>query len=167
MSAIETGFLVALAAVLAAVAWFAIVMVRGALRADGGPRPTGALVARMLRTPEERAELNRWAFYLHRITGVAIFGFLCLHILDVGAYTVSPSLYDDLHRVYGSLPMRIFESGLLAAILFHTFNGLRILAIDAADLGAVAARRALGAVVALTVLLGAAGSVVILAHLAS
>lgn len=167
MSAIETGFLVALAAVLAAVGWFAAVMVRAALRADGGPRPTRALVARMLRTPEERAELNRWAFYLHRISGVAIFGFLCLHILDVGTYTVSRGLYDELHGVYGSLPMRIFESTLLAAILFHTFNGLRILAIDAADLGAVAASRALGGVVALTVVLGAAGSVVILGHLAS
>jgi succinate dehydrogenase / fumarate reductase cytochrome b subunit len=85
----------------------------------------------------------------------------------VGTYTVSRGLYDELHGVYGSLPMRIFESTLLAAILFHTFNGLRILAIDAADLGAVAASRALGGVVALTVVLGAAGSVVILGHLAS
>jgi succinate dehydrogenase / fumarate reductase cytochrome b subunit len=166
VTAIQTVFVVALAAILAAVALFGAVMVRGALRADGGPRPTRALVARMLRTPEERAELNRWAFYLHRFTGVAIFGFLCLHILDVGAYTVSHGLYDDLHRVYGSWPMRIFESALLAAILFHTFNGLRILAIDVADLGAAAARRALGGVVALTVVLGVAGSVVILGHLA-
>lgn len=159
--------MLALVGVLAAVAVFGTVMVRAALRADGGPRPTRALVARMLRTPEERTELNRWAFYLHRFTGVAIFGFLCLHILDVGAYTVSHGLYDDLHRVYGSWPMRIFECALLAAILFHTFNGLRLLAIDVGDLGAAAARRALGAVVALTVVLGAAGSVVILGHLAA
>jgi succinate dehydrogenase / fumarate reductase cytochrome b subunit len=167
MSAIQTVFVVLLAAVLVAVGLFAVAMVRSALVTDGGPYPTRALVARMLRTPEDRAEVHRWAWYLHRITGIAVFGFLCLHVLDVGAYTVSPSLYDDLHRVYGSWPMRIFESGLLGAILFHTFNGLRILAIDVGDLGTVAARRLLGAVAGLTFVLTLAGAVVILAPVVS
>jgi len=165
VSAVQLAFSVALAGVLVAITAFAAVLVRGALRSDGGPYPTRRLVGRMLRTPEERAEVNRWAFYAHRLTGVAIFGFLCVHVLDVGVYTVSRSLYDDLHEVYASAPMRVFECALLLAILFHTFNGLRILAIDAADLDALAARRALGAAVALTALLGAAGSAVILAPL--
>jgi len=97
------------------------------------------------------------------VSGVAIFGFLCLHVLDVGVYSLSRSLYDELHTVYGSAPMRVFECGLLFAILFHTFNGLRILAIDFADLGMAPARRLLAGVVATTALLGIAGSVVILA----
>jgi succinate dehydrogenase cytochrome b subunit len=167
VSAIEAVFVVLLACVLVAVAAVAVVMLRSALAVDGGPYPNRALVARMLRSPEDRAELNRWAWYLHRITGIAVFGFLCLHILDVGAYTVSHSLYDDLHRVYGSWPMRIFESALLGAILFHTFNGLRILAIDVADLGPVAARRALGVVSGLTAALTLAGAVVILSPMVS
>src|SRR3954447_9756905 len=167
MSAIETVFVVLLGGVLVAVGATAVVIVRSAVRIDGGPYPTRAFVTRMLRSPEERTELNRWAWYLHRITGIAVFGFLCLHVLDVGAYTVSHGLYDDLHRVYGSWPMRIFESALLGAILFHTFNGLRILAIDIADLGPVAARRALGWVAGLTVVLTVAGAVVILSPVVS
>jgi len=163
VSTIQLAFAVALTAVLLGVAAFAAVVGRAAVRSDGGSHPTRRLAARMLRTPEERAELNRWAFYLHRVSGVAIFGFLCLHVLDIGVYSLSRSLYDELHTVYGSAPMRVFECGLLFAILFHTFNGLRILAIDFADLGMAPARRLLAGVVATTALLGIAGSVVILA----
>jgi succinate dehydrogenase / fumarate reductase cytochrome b subunit len=163
MSAIQLVFVILLAGVLVAVALVAVTMVRSALATDGGPYPTRALLGRMLRTPEDRAEAHRWAWYLHRITGLAVFGFLCLHVLDVGAFTVSHGLYDNLHRIYGSWPMRVFESTLLGAILFHTFNGLRILAIDVADLGTVAARRLLGVAVVLTVVLTIAGAVVILA----
>jgi len=163
MSAIQLAFLLALTGTFAAVTWFAVVVVRGAARSDGGAHPSWALVRRLGRSPDERAELNRWAFYLHRLTGMAIFGFLCLHIVDVSAYTVSPSTYDDLHELYGTAPMRLFESSLLFAILFHTLNGLRILAVDVGDLGQVPAQRLLVGVVAVTVLAGAAGTALIMA----
>lgn len=167
MTAAQAVFALALAGVVAAVAAFGMVVVRSALRTDGGPYPSSGLAGRLLRGPEERAEANRWAFYLHRLTGVAIFGFLCLHVLDVGVWLVSEPAFDELHDLYGSAPLRVFECGLLLALLFHTLNGLRILAIDAADLGTAAARGLLAVVVAATALLGAAGSVVILAPLVS
>lgn len=167
MTAIQAAFVAALAGVLLAVTAVGVVVVRAALRTDGGPYPTRGLALRLLRSPADRAELNRWAFYAHRITGVAIFGFLCLHVLDVAVYTLSRRLFDDLHAVYGSAPMRVFECALLVAILFHTLNGLRLLAVDVADLGTVAAARALAGVLALTAVLGAAGSAVILAPLVS
>jgi succinate dehydrogenase / fumarate reductase cytochrome b subunit len=160
-------FALALTGVVAAVAAFGLVVVRSALRADGGPYVSSGVAGRLLRGPEERAEANRWAFYLHRLTGVAIFAFLCLHVLDVGVWLVSEPVFDELHDLYGSAPLRVFECALLAALLFHALNGLRILAIDAADLGAAAARRLLAGVVAATAVLGLAGSVAILAPLVS
>lgn len=163
MTPIQWAFVVGLTAVFAGVGAFGALMVRSALRSDGGPYPTRRLAARLLRDPDERTELNRWAFYLHRITGVAVFGFLALHILDVSVYAWSRSSYDQLHEVYASVPMRVFECALLLAILFHTFNGLRLVAIDLADLGAPAARRLLGMAVALTLAVGLTGSAVILA----
>jgi succinate dehydrogenase / fumarate reductase cytochrome b subunit len=163
VSGVQIAFLLALTGILAAVAWFAVVVVRAAARSDGGTHPSRALLRRMGRSPQERAEFNRWAFYLHRLSGMAIFGFLCLHIVDVSTYAISPGTYDELHELYGSAPMRVFESGLLLAILFHTLNGLRILAIDVGDLGDVAARRLLVPVIALTVAVGIAGTVVIMA----
>jgi succinate dehydrogenase / fumarate reductase cytochrome b subunit len=167
VTAVQAAFALALAGVVAAVSAFAVVVVRSAVRSGGGAYPGRGLAGRLMRVPEERAEANRWAFYAHRITGVAILAFLALHVLDVAVWTVSRSAFDEIHELYGSPVLRVFECGLLVAILFHTLNGLRVLAIDAADLGARAAARLLAGVLALTVLLGAAGSVVILAPLAS
>lgn len=163
MTAVQLAFLVGLTGVLAGVAWFTATVARAAARSDGGAHVSWGLLRRLGRSPQERAEVNRWAFYLHRLTGMAILGFLCLHILDVSTYAISRSTYDDLHELYGSAPMRLFESGLLFAILFHTLNGLRILAIDIADLGQLTARRLLAPVVGLTLVLGTAGTVVIMA----
>lgn len=69
-----------------------------------------------------------WAF--HRISGVAIWAFILLHVLDIWLANVNPKLYDDLLGVYGSLPGRVLESLLGAAVLYHALNGLRIIVMD-------------------------------------
>jgi succinate dehydrogenase / fumarate reductase cytochrome b subunit len=158
----KIAFLVALSAVIVAIGWFAVAMARVARRADGGAYPTRRVLQRMLRLPSERSEANRWAYYAHRFTGVAVFGFLVLHIGDVSLYTFNQHTYADVHSLYGTWPLRIFECGLLFAVLFHTLNGLRLVAVDIADVGIVGARRMLGAVTTATVVLGVLGSIVIL-----
>ena len=164
MTLAQALFVVALIGILIAVVGFGFVMIYSAARSGGGgfyldPR----LLRRLQRSPEERAEFNRWAFYAHRFTGFAIFAFLCLHIVDVSLYAFSPEAFDEVHALYGWTPMRLFECGLLFAILFHTFNGLRILAIDIVDLGSKASRRLLAGALVLTALLGLSGSAIIMA----
>ena len=73
---------------------------------------------------------GQWAFILHRVSGFLVFLFLLLHVVDVSLINVSPRLYDEVHRLYGNVLLRLFEVGLLAALLFHAFNGLRIVMID-------------------------------------
>ena len=80
-------FLGALTAVLAAILWFGFVVAADAARADGGPRPRLVLVRRLGRP--RVGEANRWAFYAHRLTGFAIFAFLCLHTIDVSSFAFS------------------------------------------------------------------------------
>jgi succinate dehydrogenase / fumarate reductase cytochrome b subunit len=160
-------FLAGLTAVLVAVVWLGLVVAADAARAGGGPRPRLGRLQRLERPRAAEAEANRWAFYAHRLTGFAILAFLFLHIADVSTYAFSRGLYEEVHELYGSAPMRIFECLLLFAILFHALNGLRILAVDLADLGVRAAGRALAAAVAITVLAGTAGSAVILAPVLS
>lgn len=152
------GFAVVALAIIA----FGVLVVRTARVDDGGPFLSRELLARLARPGRERAELQRWAFYLHRISGVGLFAFLCLHVVDVGLVVISRPLYDEVHEVYGSVPMRVAEVGLLLGLLFHTFNGLRLIAVDIADLGLTASTRALYAVLGATVLGGAIGSVFIL-----
>jgi len=108
-----------------------------------------------------RGKSGQWAFLGHRISGFLVFLFLLLHVVDVSMVRW-PSVYDEIHRLYGNVLLRLFEVGLLFALLFHTFNGVRIVAVDFFP-GAVAKeRRLLGVVVFLTLVAGIPGGYVIL-----
>jgi succinate dehydrogenase / fumarate reductase, cytochrome b subunit len=69
-----------------------------------------------------------WAF--HRISGVAIWAFILLHVVDIWLAQVNPVLYDDVLMFYASPVGRIFEMLLGAALLYHALNGLRIIVMD-------------------------------------
>ena len=69
-----------------------------------------------------------WAF--HRISGVAIWVFILLHVFDIWLAGANPGLYDEVLAVYGSPPGRVGEMLLGAALLYHALNGLRIILID-------------------------------------
>ncbi len=88
--------------------------------------------------------------------------FLLLHIVDVSLVRW-PDTYDEVHRLYGNVVLRAFEVGLLFALIFHCFNGLRIVAVDLVPRAAAAERRLAQLVVGVTLLLGIPGGVVIMA----
>src|SRR5262245_30625041 len=116
MTGAQWLFMVAFALVNVAVLGTVVLVVDGARRMDGGAR-IGGLLRRLGRLPTERSEANRWAFYAHRITGVGVLAFLVLHILDVALYAVSPEKFDEVHALYGTAGMRVFECALLLALV--------------------------------------------------
>ena len=69
-----------------------------------------------------------WAF--HRISGVAIWAFILLHVLDIWLVGVNAELYDEVLAIYASPFGRVMESLLGAALLYHALNGLRIIVMD-------------------------------------
>ena len=69
-----------------------------------------------------------WAF--HRISGVAIWAFILLHVLDIWLVGVNSDLYDEVLAIYASPFGRVMESLLGAALLYHALNGLRIIIMD-------------------------------------
>ncbi len=71
-----------------------------------------------------------WSWVAHRVTGVLIFFFLFVHVLDTALVRVSPEAYDDVVATYKNPIVALLEYGLVAAILFHALNGLRIIAVD-------------------------------------
>ncbi len=77
-----------------------------------------------------KGKSGQWAFVMHRITGFLVFLFLLLHVVDVSLVNADPKLYNEVHALYGNVMLRLFEVGLLGALLFHAFNGLRIVMID-------------------------------------
>lgn len=109
-----------------------------------------------------RGKTGQWAFIGHRVSGFLVFFFLLLHVVDVSLINISPELYDDVHSLYGNVLLRLFEVGLLAALLFHAMNGLRIILIDFFP-GAIRNEKAMtAAVLFLTAVLTAVGGFVIM-----
>ncbi len=108
-----------------------------------------------------KGKSGQWAFIGHRVSGMLVFFFLLLHIVDV-SLLARPHLYDEVHELYGNVLLRLFEVGLLAALLFHSFNGLRIVMIDFFP-GAIRSEKVMFTIVLFfTVILTAVGGFVIM-----
>ena len=71
-----------------------------------------------------------WSWVLHRITGATIFFFLLVHVLDTALVRVSPEAYNEVINTYKTPIVGLMEYGLVAAVLFHAFNGIRVILID-------------------------------------
>lgn len=71
-----------------------------------------------------------WSWVLHRITGVAIYFFLLVHILDTALIRVSPEAYNVVIGAYQTPIMGLGEVALVGAIAFHALNGIRIILVD-------------------------------------
>ncbi|MEV4900802.1 succinate dehydrogenase, cytochrome b556 subunit [Citricoccus sp. NPDC055426] len=77
-----------------------------------------------------RGKEGMWSWVIHRVTGVAIFFFLLVHVLDTSLVRVSPEAYDAVLGTYKNPLMAVGEVGLVGAIMFHAFNGIRIILVD-------------------------------------
>jgi succinate dehydrogenase / fumarate reductase cytochrome b subunit len=77
-----------------------------------------------------RGREGMWSWVAHRVTGFAIFFFLLVHVLDTSLVRISPEAYNDVIGTYKNPIMGLGEAGLVAAIVFHAFNGLRIILVD-------------------------------------
>lgn len=78
---------------------------------------------------------------LHRLTGIGILVYLVAHITDTFFVVIEPSWYDHTLALYGGelsghyywpirWAFRLGELGLIACVLFHAINGLRIVFLD-------------------------------------
>lgn len=71
-----------------------------------------------------------WTWVLQRITGVAVFFFLLVHVLDTALVRVSPEAYDAIIATYKTPIVNLLEVGLVGAVLYHALNGLRVILVD-------------------------------------
>jgi succinate dehydrogenase / fumarate reductase cytochrome b subunit len=73
---------------------------------------------------------GQWTWIAHRVTGVAIILFLFAHVVDTAVVGWGPEAYNRVLSVYQNWGVRLLELGLVAAVLFHAINGVRIMIID-------------------------------------
>ncbi|WP_275407334.1 succinate dehydrogenase, cytochrome b556 subunit [Cellulomonas marina] len=94
-----------------------------------------------------------WSWVAHRITGVSIFFFLLVHVLDTSLVRVSPEAYNAVIGTYKNPVMGLAEAGLVVAIVFHALNGVRIMLVDFWSQGVRRQRAMLWVVLGLLVVL--------------
>ncbi len=94
-----------------------------------------------------------WSWALHRITGVTVFFFLFVHVLDTALVRVSPAVYDDAIETYKTPIVALMEMGLVFCVLFHALNGVRVILVDFWSKGPRYQRQMLWGIIGLVVVL--------------
>jgi succinate dehydrogenase / fumarate reductase cytochrome b subunit len=80
--------------------------------------------------PLYKGQEGQYSWLLHRLTGVAIILFLFAHVVDTAVVGWGPEAYNRVASVYHNPVVRLLELGLVAAVLYHSFNGVKIMLID-------------------------------------
>jgi succinate dehydrogenase / fumarate reductase cytochrome b subunit len=73
---------------------------------------------------------GQWSWLAHRITGVAIILFLFAHVVDTAFVGWGPDAYNRVLAVYHNWAVRLLELGLVAAVIYHAINGVKIMVFD-------------------------------------
>ena len=125
-----------------------------------------SLVLTVKETLRYRGAIGQWSWVLHRLTGLGVVLFLALHVIDTSWAVFYPDLYVKAIAAYQSPIFTLGEFGLVFAVVYHAFNGIRIVIFDnKPELWKYQSQAAIGVVV-LTLLvlapvfLGMAGHVV-------
>jgi succinate dehydrogenase / fumarate reductase cytochrome b subunit len=93
---------------------------RGPVRHKGrGPAATGWV------DPRGRATGGR-SFALHRITGIALVIYLYVHLGVLSMLLIGASTWGDFLSVVKAKEFLVFDVVLLAGLLFHALNGIRV-----------------------------------------
>jgi succinate dehydrogenase / fumarate reductase, cytochrome b subunit len=70
------------------------------------------------------------AWFGHRASGLGVLLFLFLHIVETSTVLLGPEAYDFTQTFYRNLPAKLGEVLLMAALVYHALNGLRVIAMD-------------------------------------
>lgn len=78
-----------------------------------------------------RGREGQWAFILHRLSGIALALYLLLHVLDISLVMYGPDgPFNAFLTFYHQWPFRIGLIFIMAAVVYHALNGLRIIIMD-------------------------------------
>ncbi len=76
---------------------------------------------------------ERILFLLHRLTGLALIFYLFAHIIVVGFRAYSPEMWEAvMGKMSGEVNpvIKFFEWLLVVTVIFHMFNGLRLIVLE-------------------------------------
>jgi succinate dehydrogenase / fumarate reductase cytochrome b subunit len=101
---------------------------------------------------------------MHRLSGLALIFYLALHIWVINTLTEGPEKFDSVMGFLGSPLFKLLEVALWAAILFHAFNGVRIVMIDFSK-GSLIHKKLFAVLILIAFVLWVWGSYLLIAHI--
>ncbi len=69
------------------------------------------------------------AFWIQRVTGIALLGYLIVHVHTIRDLK-NPATFDDALRTFGKPLFKLGEVALLATVILHALNGVRLTLVD-------------------------------------
>lgn len=89
-----------------------------------------SLVLTLRETLRYRGAIGQWSWVLHRLSGLGVLLFFVIHIIDTSWALFYPGLYEKAIAIYQTPLFTIGEFLLVAAVVYHAYNGLRIVILD-------------------------------------
>lgn len=69
------------------------------------------------------------SFFLRRLTGVALVIYLFLHMWVIGSALQGPEVFNARLNMVQTPFFKLMEIALLAAVVYHAFDGIRLLVV--------------------------------------
>jgi succinate dehydrogenase / fumarate reductase cytochrome b subunit len=69
------------------------------------------------------------AFWIQRLTGIALLGYLIVHVHTIRDLK-NPETFGDALKTFGSPLFKVGEIALLATVILHALNGVRLTLVD-------------------------------------
>jgi succinate dehydrogenase / fumarate reductase, cytochrome b subunit len=69
------------------------------------------------------------AFWIQRLTGIALLGYLIVHVHTIRDLK-NPETFEDALHTFGTPLFKLGEIGLLATVILHALNGVRLTLVD-------------------------------------
>lgn len=80
-----------------------------------------------------KKDSGSWAWIYHRISGIALIGYIFLHLYSLSPLTKGEIAFNQKMATYSSPFFMLVEWLLFAFVIFHSLNGIRIVIVDWAD----------------------------------
>lgn len=88
------------------------------------------LVTTITETLRYRGKIGQYSWAFHRLSGLGVLLFLILHVIDTSWAAFYPAQYEKAILEYQNPLFTIGEFLLVAAVVYHAMNGLRIIFFD-------------------------------------
>ena len=77
-----------------------------------------------------RVSWAQLAWFGHRASGLGVLSYLFMHVVETSTVLFGPEVYNAAVGIFKNLPARLGEVLLMAAVVYHALNGIRVIAMD-------------------------------------